>query len=114
METITKTIYKSNDGKEFDTKKECLEYESKNSFETWYNESEGLNYGNIRVYSETLKDWLLENKKEISKFLFPNDFSLLLELSYLVKKPLDVQDSDDVGILIDDLETLIKKYEKFF
>ena len=27
METITKTIYKSNNGKEFDTEKECLEYE---------------------------------------------------------------------------------------
>lgn len=112
METITKTIYKSNDGKEFDTKKECLEYESKNSFETWYNESEGLNYGNIRVYSETLKDWLLKNKKEIVNFLFPNDFIFLQELKRLIKKPLDINDSDDVGILIDDIEILIERYEK--
>lgn len=114
METIIKTIYKSNDGREFDTEKECLEYESKGSFETWYNQSEGLNCRNIIVYFETLKDWLLENKKEIAKFLFPYDFSLLQELKNILDKPLDVDDSDDMANFIDDLEKLSDRYKKFF
>ena len=80
--------------------------------EKWYNESDGLFYGNVRVYSETLKDWLNENKKEIVNFLIPSDFPLLQELKSLIKKPLDVNDSNDVGILIDDIEILIQRYEK--
>lgn len=112
METITKTIYKSNNGKEFDTEKECLEYENGFNFEKWYNESDGLFYGNVRVNSKTLKDWLNKNKKEIVNFLFSSDFIFLQELKSLIKKPLDVNDSNDVGILIDDIEILIQRYEK--
>lgn len=120
METITKTIYKSNDGKEFDTEKECLEYESKNSFEKWYSKNSLSipvdngedDYNHYDVYFWTIFEWLLKNKKEIINFLFPSDFIFLQELKSLIKKPLDVQDSDDVGIFLDDLENLIQRYEK--
>lgn len=119
METITKTIYKSNDGKEFDTEKECLEYESKGSFETWYSKNQLLinvpdDNGEFRCdikYYEIF-EWLIKHKKEIVNFLFPSDFIFLRELKRLIKKPLDINDSDDVGILIDDIEILIERYEK--
>ena len=121
METITKTIYKSNDGKEFDTEKECLEYESKSIFETWYSKNQLLinvpdDNGEFRCdikYYEIF-EWLIKYKKEIAKFLFHHDFSLLQELKNILDKPLDIDDSDDMANFIDDLEKLSDRYKKFF
>ena len=112
-----KQVYQSKDGKIFESEQECLEYESKSSFRLWYyNQSiQNVLYNSdtkLTVDFNNLSDWLNKNKKEIINFLFPNDFIFLQELKSLIKKPLDVNDSNDVGILIDDIENLIQRYEK--
>lgn len=114
MEKITKEVFKANDGKEFDTEQECLDYENSLEFRKWYSKNNLTTTYSDYVDDLILIEWLQENKSQVLK-LYGNESSqiknIVKELDKIIKSANDDKDDYSFSDLLDSIQELKEKLE---